>query len=204
MTIATSPSQVPAGLRGAAARDPVGAARPTGLGCRARPSSVSGSGRRASRSAGRCATSRWPGWSSAAPASGHLRQGRPRQGRAVVRPADSRPRRDRDLRADLSGHDGVAAGAPARAGVGQPDRRRQRAKRIAPGSCASSTSTAACPACSSRRSSRPRNRMTSTGASSTRSTRRASRSCCSTVRRCPTRAAAITISSASTIAAPAT
>ncbi len=127
-----------------------------------------------------------PAWSNAAPAPApSSRPPRCGQG-AVVRPADSRPRRHRDLRADLPGHDGVAARAPARAGLGQR-RAAPARKRIAPGSCAGSTSSAASPGCSSRRSSRRRTRTMSTCGSSTRSTRHASRSCCSTGRRCPTR-----------------
>ena len=47
----------------------------------------------------------------AAPARS-FRHARP-SGRAVVRPADSRSGRDRDLRADLPGDDGLAAGAPS-------------------------------------------------------------------------------------------
>ncbi len=57
---------------------------------------------------------------------GDLRQDRrARGGRTLLRAPHSRARRDRDLRADLPGHDGIAAGPNARARPGKPRRRRR-------------------------------------------------------------------------------
>ncbi len=135
---------------------------------------------------------------------GDVRQGAARAARAVVRPADSRSRRDGDLRARLSGDDGVAARAQARAGLGQ----RQRSVGVARGAgladLSASTSIAASPACSSRRSSTRPEKRASTSASPTRSMPPAFPWCCSIVRSRRIRPAAATISSASTTAAPAT
>ena len=86
---------------------------------RGRPRAAS-SGRRGSPSAARCGTSSSPGSWSGAPGSGtYVKRPRPPAARPLVRPADPRPRRDRDLRADLPGHDGLAARARARPRLGQ-------------------------------------------------------------------------------------
>ena len=118
-------SQVPAGLRTlCSGTSSPGRLERWAIGCRARPSSAGGSAPRASPSAAPSGICSWRDWSSGAPDRGRMctRRSRPGAG-AVVRAADSRPRRDRDLRADLPGDDGFAAGARARARVGQPARR---------------------------------------------------------------------------------
>ena len=133
-----------------------------GTGCRARRSSCARSGRRGSPSGGRCGTCRRragraagglraPSW-RARSAPGALSFGLliPDLGETDI------------FEPDLSGHDGVAAGARARARLGQPERRRRREGRSTPGSCAGSTSSAASRACSSRRSSSRRDKTTST------------------------------------------
>ena len=112
--------------------------------------------------------------------SGTYVASRQRSWRAVVRRAAPRSRRGRHHRTGLSGHDGVAAGAQPRAHLGQPRRATAARRKSARGSCAGNTSNAACRASSSRRWSTPRRRTTSISGLRRRSTRRASRSCCST------------------------
>ena len=103
--------EVPAGLSRAAARHSVG---PPEAG---RPPAERGGARTAVRRVPHHRRTRGarPAGGGAGRAPGrlrHLRQAAPASaGRAVVRPAHSRSRRDRDLRANLPGHDGVAAGA---------------------------------------------------------------------------------------------
>ena len=173
-------SEAPAGLSGAGSGRSSPAAGRRAIGFPARPSSSGSSAPRGSPSAAPFGTCSAPGLVERRAGSGTYVKAARGAGGAVVRPPDPRPRRDRDLRADLPGHDGVAARARARARVGQPQRRRRRRRRTAPGSCAGNTSTGGSPASSSRPSSSRRRRTTSTSGSRRPSTRRTSRSSCST------------------------
>ena len=126
------PTQAPAGLRGAVAADRVGpaeAGRPAPERGRARPHvrRVADHRRASGPGPAVAGSGRAPGGLR------HLRVGDGAPGRAVLRPVDSGPRRDRHLRAGVSGHDGVAAGAQSRARLGQRDRRgcRQGRSRLA-------------------------------------------------------------------------
>ena len=150
------PAKAPAGLRRPAAGHPVGRLE----GGDRLPSEAElgadSSACRASPSGGRCAICRPPAWSSGARARAPSCKAARHAARTLVRAADSRSRRDRDLRADLPGDDGVAAGAQARAALGQPADGAAASRRSGRGSCAASTSSGASRVCSSRRSSRRR------------------------------------------------
>ena len=147
---ARSTRQVYAALR---REIPVGPAERRRPACRARPSSGGRSGPRASPSDARCATSRPPGLVERRAGSGTYVQalGQPAAGLSFGL-----------LIPDLGETEifepicqGMMASPLAREHAlvwGSPNGGDAR-RRIAPGSCAGSTSTGGCPACSSRRSS---------------------------------------------------
>ena len=132
--VAGAAPEVPAGLSRRCEREiqsgPARAGRPPAERGRARPAVrrvAHHGGPRRARPAGRRA------WSSGAPARAPTSGPPQAPAGAVLRPADPRPRRDGDLRADLPGHDGVAAGARSTrwSGAASSGRRREGGPRLA-------------------------------------------------------------------------